>query len=194
MRTRFAHYQQLPNCKTNSTEVFLAMKRTSVWKISRNGLRYQPQDSKNRFFKFGLQEFASLALKKLQTAKLTPEKSSWQWKDHVCEKWAETDFTIDHKKKKTVGKLREVHQQSLFTLLNLHHCCLTSLNFCHYFAYQVSLPLHGVVTHSSGFSLKFSLDFTIEKLEVTRPNVNPQSTFPICPFKKLGLLIGRFFA
>ena len=147
---------------------------TSVWKIIPNGLPYRPQGLKNRFFELGLQEFASLTLKKLQTAKLTSQKSSWRWKEQVCEKISPNGPCYrPQNPEKPVWKLREIHQRSLFTLPNLCHYCLTSINFCHYFAYQVSLPLHGVVTHSSGFLLKFSLDFTIEKLEVTSPDIKP---------------------
>ena len=75
-RTRFAGSQKLPNRKTNSTEVFPAMKRTSVWKIIPNWLCYPPQNSKNRFFELGLQELTLLTLKNFQTAKLTLQKSS----------------------------------------------------------------------------------------------------------------------
>ena len=39
-KTRFAPYQKASNGKINSTEVFLAMQGTSVWKINPNGLCY----------------------------------------------------------------------------------------------------------------------------------------------------------
>ena len=100
-KTCFARYQKASNGKINSTEVFLMIERTSVWTIIPNGLCYRPQDPKNHFFELGLQEFASLALKKLQTTKLTPQKSSWRWKEQVCEKSAQTDFAIDHITRKT---------------------------------------------------------------------------------------------
>ena len=85
-KTRFACYQKTSNSKINSTEVFLTIKGTSVWRIIPNGLCNRPQGLKNHFFELRLREFALVALKKLQTAKLTAQKSSWQWKEQVCEK------------------------------------------------------------------------------------------------------------
>ena len=51
-RTCFAWSQKLPNHKTNSTEVFLAMKRTSVWKIIPNQLCHRFQDPKKQLGSF----------------------------------------------------------------------------------------------------------------------------------------------
>ena len=51
-RTRFAGSQKLPNRKSNSTEVFLAVKRTSMWKIIPNWLCYWPQNPKNQLGSF----------------------------------------------------------------------------------------------------------------------------------------------
>ena len=91
------------------------------------------------------------------------------------------DFAIDHKIQK--NSWEALRNSPMVTILLWVHFAIT-LRPCHFFAFQVSLLSHGAVTHSSGFSLKFSFDCTIEKLEVTPPDVNPQS----------GLLIGNFFA
>ena len=89
------------SCKNNSTEVSLMMKRTSVWKVNSNGLGNRPRDPKNRFFELWREEIGPLGLKNLQTAKLTPQKSSWRWKEQVCEKSAKAPFAFDHKIQKT---------------------------------------------------------------------------------------------
>ena len=51
-RTHIASSQKHSKCKTNSTEVFLPMKRTSVWKIIPIRLYYHTQNTKNQLRMF----------------------------------------------------------------------------------------------------------------------------------------------
>ena len=126
-KTRFSHYQKASNGKINSTEVFLMMKGTSVWKIIPNELCYQRQDLKNRFFEVWLQEYASNC-KTNSTGVFLAMKGTSVWKisPNGLRYWPQNQ-------KKPVGKLHGIHQPSLFTLPNFRHYCLTLLNFCHYF-------------------------------------------------------------
>ena len=100
-KTRFSHYQKASNGKINSTEVFLMMKGTSVWKIIPNELCYQRQDLKNRFFEVWLQEYASNC-KTNSTGVFLAMKGTSVWKS------AQMDFAIDHKiRKNQLGSFME---------------------------------------------------------------------------------------
>ena len=48
----FTWSQKHPKCKTNSTEVFLTIKRTTVWKIIPIQLHYHTQNTKQHFRTF----------------------------------------------------------------------------------------------------------------------------------------------
>ena len=174
-RTHFASSQKLPNRKTNSTEVFPTLKRTTLQKIILIRLCYHTQNLKkqfglckstqvplenlskhnwhvsdysnfssltvgirtNKIFELQLQDFALLGLKNFQTTKLTPQKSSWRWKEQVCEKSSQTDFAIDHKIRKTSWKaLRNSPMVTFHFAKSLPLLC-----------FWISLPLRGVVTH-----------------------------------------------